>query len=128
MRDYRVTSRTLVASLMLLVFGVACGGGASPAATPSLAITVNGRSASNVILLPQYFLTFGSYIATLGTIGGPGGSVQWSVASGTAAVLGSTDPSYLSDSPTPPPNDTFVMIAPPVNHVLPTASAKSATW
>ena len=32
----------------------------------------------------------------------------------------STDPSYLSGSPTPPPNDTFVMMALSVNHVLPT--------
>lgn len=35
-------------------------------------------------------------------------------------MLGATNPSYLTDSPTPPPNGTFVMIAPPVAPVMST--------
>jgi len=117
-----MTIRMLLVSLLLCAFGAACGGATStPAApSPSLAITVNGRPVQNVILLPSTFLTFGSDIATLGTTGGSGAPVQWSVTSGNAAVLGTTNPSYFSGSPTPPPNGTFVMIAPPVAQVMST--------
>ncbi len=115
-------SRTLFASLLLLLLGVACGGGGTPTTSPRtpLAITVNGRPAAEVTLIPVTFLTMNSNIATLGVSGGPGGSVQWSVASGSSAVLGSTNPSYMMGSPTPPPNGIFVMMAPVVNHILPT--------
>ena len=114
--------RMLFVSLLLCAFAVNCGGAASTTGTPSapLAITVNGRPAQAVFLSPSTFLTFGSNIATLGTTGGASGSVQWSVAPGGAAVLGSTNPSFVQDSPTPPPNGIFVMIAPPVAQVLPT--------
>ena len=117
-------ARIIFVSLLLAAFGVACGGAPSTSGTPSapLAITVNGRSAQNVILLPPTFLTFGSNIATLGTTGGAGLPVQWSVSSGSAAVLGNTNPSILSGSPTPPPNGTFVMIAPPVAQVMGTGA------
>ncbi len=117
-----IVIRMLLLSILLSAFGVACGGGGSTSATPStpLAITVNGKPAANVILLPATFLSPNSDIATLGTSGGGSAPVQWSVSSGSAAVLGDTNPYYVFGSPTPPPNGTFVMIAPPVAHVMST--------
>ncbi len=119
-----MVTRMLFVSILLCAFGVACGGTASNPATPSapLAITVDGRPAQNVILLPATFLTFDSNIATLDTTGGPGLPVEWSVSSGSAAVLGNTNPTFVSGSPTPPPNGTFVMIAPPVAQVMGTGA------
>lgn len=104
-----------------------CGGGASAGTqTPvptSLHITVNGKSASQVVLTEGGFLNPNGYSATLGVDQNfPAGTVVWSTST-PAITLGTTDPHYLSGSPTPPPNGIFALLTPNFGKTIVTATA-----
>ncbi len=102
-----------LALILPLLFGVACQNGTTARTGPQepFAITLYGKIASQVILTPFNFLSDGEMV-TLGTTGGPGGRVRWSIGSGNAASLSTSDPRTIPGlspvAPSPPPNDTFV--------------------
>lgn len=106
----------------------ACGGAqgaTAPAQPAAMHITVNGKSASQLVLTQGGFLDpFGS-IATLGVNQSLApGAVQWSVSSPGIVELLTTNPTYASgSSPTPPPNGVFASLTPKLGRVVVRATA-----
>ena len=98
--------RVCVLLFSILVGSYSAAASATTAKHPdALVITVNGKSASQMVLTQGGFLDPFGYTATLGVNHAfAPGSVHWTVSSPSIVTLATTDPRNFSGSPTPLPN------------------------